>query len=125
MTAVVKFNVGGQSYQVSRSFLDLHPHTILAKCASKRWQKDPEFEIFIDRDGEMFRHVLSYLRDGRVKLPLTVTQEGLLLELDYYGVEGVDKKDIATQDYTAARTHKFYDYLLAIGISVGFIKLME
>jgi len=91
---VVKFNVGGQPYRVSRSFLLLHPQTMIAKSASDRWQETPESEIFIDRDGEMFRHVLSYLRDGRVDLPLTTTKKGLLAELAYYGVEGVNEKDV-------------------------------
>lgn len=94
MTEVVKLNVGGQAYQVTRSFLALHPQTMLAKIASTQWQKNPESEIFIDRDGEMFRHVLSYLRDGRVDLPVTVAKNGLLLELAFYGVEGVDKANI-------------------------------
>lgn len=67
---------------------------MLAKSASKQWQEDPEKEIFIERDGNTFRHVLSYLRDGKVVLPLTATKKGLLLELTYYGVEGVDEKDM-------------------------------
>ena len=74
MTEVVKFNVGGKQYQVSRSLLALHSQTMLAKSVSKQWQKDPESEIFIKRDGEMFRHVLNYLRNGKAKLHLTSTK---------------------------------------------------
>ena len=94
MTEVVTFNVGGQPYQVSRTLLNSHPETMLAKSASERWQADSDSEIFIERDGEMFRHVLSYLRDGRVDLPVTVTKKGLLSELKYYGVEGVDDDNV-------------------------------
>jgi len=95
MTEVVKFNVGGQPYQVSRSLLAQHPNTTLARSASKQWQKDPESEVFIERDGEMFRHVLNYLRDGgKVKLPLTVTKDGFLLELEYYCVDGIDERNV-------------------------------
>jgi len=94
MTEVVTFNVGGQLYQVSRTLLSSHPETMLAKSASERWQDDSDSDIFIERDGEMFRHVLSYLRDGRVDLPLTIRKKGLLSELKYYGVEDVDDKDV-------------------------------
>ena len=37
---------------------------------------------------------LSYLRDGKVKLPLTVTKDGFLLELGYYGVDGSDEENV-------------------------------
>jgi len=93
-TKVVKFNVGGQPFTVSRSLLEMHPDTMLAKSASEKWQDDPESKIFIERDGELFRHVLSYLRDGKVKLPLTVTKEGFLAELQYYGVDEVCEENV-------------------------------
>ena len=64
MTETVKFNVGGSIYEVSRSLLERYPDTMLAKSASKRWQEVSMSEIFIERDGDLFRHVLSYLRDG-------------------------------------------------------------
>ena len=51
-------------------------------------------EIFIERDGDLFRHVLSYLRDGRVVLPMTASREGLMLELQYYGIDRVEKGNI-------------------------------
>lgn len=92
MTEVANFNVGGQAYQVSRSLLEQHPETMLSKSASEQWQSESDAEIFIERDGEMFRHVLNYLRDGKVNLPLTVTKKGFLSELEYYGIAGVDLK---------------------------------
>ena len=94
MTETVKFNVGGTIYEVSRSLLERYPDTMLAKSASKRWQEDSMSKICIERDGDLFRHVLSYLRDGRVVLPLTASREGLMLELQYYGLDGVEKENI-------------------------------
>ena len=44
--------------------------------------------IFIDRDGDRFRYVLDYMRDGKVILPynsVVVTKESLLVELQYFG----------------------------------------
>ena len=87
---IVKFNVGGHRYEVSRSLLSLHPNTMIAKSASEQWQNDPQKEVFIDRDGAIFSFVLSYLRDGKVALPTTVRKVTLMDELDYYGVDDVE-----------------------------------
>lgn len=94
----VKFNVGGQHYEVSRSFLSLHPNTMLAKSASEQWQRDPNKEIFIDRNGIIFSFVLDYLRDGKVDLPCTVRKEAVMRELVYYGVENIDNDAINDQN---------------------------
>jgi len=94
MTKVAKFNVGGKIYEVSRSLLERYPDTMLAKSSSKQWQEDSTSEIFIERDGELFRHVLSFLRDGHVALPVTETKKRLMLELQYYGVDSVNEESI-------------------------------
>ena len=44
--------------------------------------------IFIDRDGDRFRYVLDFMRDGKVILPynsVVVTKESLLVEFQYFG----------------------------------------
>ena len=84
---LVKFNVGGTKYEVARSLLASHPDTMLARTSSEQWQKDPESEIFIERDGLHFRYCLSYLRDGRVLLPISVSRESVLEDMTYYGIE--------------------------------------
>mmetsp|Transcript_13886 Transcript_13886/g.19007 ORF Transcript_13886/g.19007 Transcript_13886/m.19007 type:complete len:206 (-) Transcript_13886:396-1013(-) len=94
MAETCRFNVGGSKYEVSRSLLEQHPNTMLARISSEQWQKDPEKEIFIDRDGDRFRYCLDYLRDGHVALPVTVAKKALLQDLEYYGVEGVDEGSI-------------------------------
>jgi len=46
-------------------------------------QRPPE--IFIDRDGALFRHILNYMRDSRVILPpLLSLHRQLLVEADFY-----------------------------------------
>eukprot|EP00957_Ditylum_brightwellii_P044771 3396357-Ditylum_brightwellii.AAC.1 len=94
MTSICHFNVGGHKYQVARSLLEQHPNTMLARISSEQWQKDPEAEIFIDRDGDRFRYCLDYLRDGFVALPITVPKKALLQDLAYYGVEVICEDSI-------------------------------
>ena len=93
MTDIAKFNIGGHRYEVSRSLLESHPDTMLAKSASDQWQEDPESEIFIERDGQRFRFVLDYLRDGKVSLPITEAKHAFLAELEYYNI-GADTDKI-------------------------------
>ncbi len=83
----VRFNVGGTRYEVSRSLLEMYPHTMLARSASELWHADPDAEIFLERDGERFKYVLDFCRDQRVFLPFTIPAEALLADLDYYGFE--------------------------------------
>ena len=61
----IKFNVGGKHFEVSRDLMEAHSETMLGKLISETWQQDPEDTVFIDRDGDIFAHVLNYLRYGR------------------------------------------------------------
>ena len=82
-----RLNVGGFYFEVSRSLIVQHDSSMLARLVSDTWQADPEALIFIDRDGETFRHCLDFLRYGRVSLPLTVARDAFLRDMDYYGIE--------------------------------------
>jgi hypothetical protein len=83
---LVTFNVGGTIYQVSRTLLDSHPDTMLARIASDTWNTGNGKAIFIERNGTRFECVLDYLRDGSVTVPFSVSKEALKTDLDYYGV---------------------------------------
>ena len=90
-TQTITFNIGGQRYEISRSLLDQFPDTMLTKSASEAGLKDESEEIFIERDGSTFRHVLSYMRDGKVVLPVTEPKKSFVDELTYYGLEVRDE----------------------------------
>lgn len=64
-TGTVKFNVGGRHFEVSRALIDGHSETVLGKLVSETWNNDPGKAVFIDRSGDIFAHVLEYLRYGR------------------------------------------------------------
>eukprot|EP00529_Nitzschia_sp_RCC80_P036307 CAMPEP_0113476354 /NCGR_PEP_ID=MMETSP0014_2-20120614/19617_1 /TAXON_ID=2857 /ORGANISM="Nitzschia sp." /LENGTH=170 /DNA_ID=CAMNT_0000369351 /DNA_START=565 /DNA_END=1074 /DNA_ORIENTATION=- /assembly_acc=CAM_ASM_000159 len=107
-STTVRFNVGGTIYEVSRSTLDLHPMSLLARMASPEWnsrgilEREDEDEdnvenkpIFIERDSERFRYVLDYMRDGSISLlPLTISKEALLKDLHYFGFDEIDESEI-------------------------------
>ena len=126
---IVRFNVGGTRYDVSRSLLEQHPDTMLARMVSTTWLQQQEEEqtpettkkqrldddnktdddgkadddgvrkndgaLFIERNGERFQYCLDYMRDGgEVELPPTVSRNGFLQDLVYYGFERIDPSKI-------------------------------
>lgn len=75
--------MGGVVHTTSIETIIKHPHTKLAKCfyGQDRLVKDPETKrYFIDRDGEMFRHILNFLRNSKLVLSERFTELDLLIE---------------------------------------------
>ena len=87
---IVQFDVGGRLFKTSRSLIDEHEGTMLARLVSDTWQEDPTKPVFIDRDGDMFAQVLNYLRYGSISLPITVSKDMFLRDLDFYGILPVE-----------------------------------
>jgi hypothetical protein len=82
----VTFDVGGKFFKVSRTLIEQFSDTMLGKIVSETWQRDSSATVFIDRDGDIFAHVLSYLRYGSIVLPITISRVMFDRELDYYGI---------------------------------------
>lgn len=60
--------------------------------AEETWQKiNNGEELFIDRDGQIFGHILNYLRDGdQWTLPLDDSiRNGLVREAEFYKLDGL------------------------------------
>ena len=102
-SATIRLNVGGTSYEVSRSTIEQYPDTMLARMVSEAWNSDDSGDesdkdkkaLFIDRNGERFQYVLDYMRDGsNVSLPVLVSKEGFLKDLEYFGFENVNPTNV-------------------------------
>ena len=53
---------------------------------------DAQGNFFIDRDGQLFRYILNYLRTGRVLLPKDTDElQFLQLEADYFKIPSMSK----------------------------------
>ncbi len=48
----------------------------------------------MERDGERFKFVLDYLRDGCAHIPITFSKASLLADFEYYGIANVDETKI-------------------------------
>ena len=94
----ITFNVGGTIYEVSQSLLQYFPNTMLARAASETWSKKTNAKndpIFMDRNGERFAFILDYMRDNKIVLPLTITKEALIDDLNYYGFDNIESIPIS------------------------------
>jgi len=103
-TESVTFDVGGRTFKVSRSLIKQHEKSMLARLVSDTWQsvKDSEkaSNLFIDRDGDRFAYVLDFLRYGHVQLPYNISKELLILDLDFFGIDGATDETITVgHDY--------------------------
>lgn len=92
--SIVELNVGGVPYSVALNTLRLHPNSMLGAMFGETWtggsRCDAAGRFFIDRDGQLFRHVLNFLRNGsELKLPQTFVEfDQLLAEADFFQIPG-------------------------------------
>ncbi|KAI8505297.1 hypothetical protein Bbelb_174060 [Branchiostoma belcheri] len=102
---IVSLNVGGHIYTTTRATLmagsQSWSQSMLSRMVSQgprgRAQtrgaeplRDPQGRYFIDRDGVVFRHVLNFLRIGKLVLPEGFKELDLLeMEAEFYQIEGL------------------------------------
>lgn len=85
--ATIKLNVGGKIFETTRSTLCKSQYfDILLSGKFNDTQKDV---IFIDRDSDIFKHVLRLLRNPLYEYPRKYNSE-----LDYYMIDYTDNIDI-------------------------------
>jgi hypothetical protein len=127
---VVRLNVGGTHYEVSRSLMEMYPDTMLARMISDEWSNKDGQEVFIDRNGPRFQYVLDYMRDQKAALAMNVTKESILTELEYFGFqnvqgESIDQEKANKQALEHVKTVKksFGDALAELHDSLKYIQI--
>ena len=87
--AVVSLNVGGARFQMSRDTAARIPYFHAFLEGRFDFARDDEGWIFVDRCGELFKHVLQFARDARrpPQSVLSVHRHALLAECDFFGCE--------------------------------------
>ena len=88
----VGLNFCGKIYHTSLTTLTRDPDSFFALMMSERVPatKDEHGNFLIDRDGEIFRHILNFLRYGKLILPQTFNEYPLLyFEADFFQLESL------------------------------------
>ncbi|XP_036396771.1 putative potassium channel regulatory protein [Megalops cyprinoides] len=89
---IITINVGGQKFTTTMSSLRRLPESRLARMLDG---SDPEFivtsgQVFVDRDGSLFKYILDYIRNFHVSLPPNFLDfEGLRREAEFYEVQAL------------------------------------
>jgi len=93
MTDIIKLNIGGIKYQTSYNTIGKDDESMLSSMFSGRHniKTDSEGYYFIDRNGEVFKYILKYLRDGKINFSdmTNDTKNDLLDEANYYNLTGL------------------------------------
>ncbi|XP_041482273.1 BTB/POZ domain-containing protein KCTD4-like [Lytechinus variegatus] len=95
MESYVGLNVGGKVYKTSQTTLTRDPNSFFALLLDGRVPsaKDDRGRYIIDRDGELFRHVLNYLRLQKLVLPDGYNEQELLLhEADFFQLDSMKRE---------------------------------
>ncbi|XP_057831982.2 uncharacterized protein LOC131042672 [Cryptomeria japonica] len=89
----VVLRVGGQVFETSKQTLCAEQSMLAAWVLRHRNNDDENREnsrvLRIDRDGQRFRHVLNYLRNGTVWLQDVASLRELLEEAEYFCLSGL------------------------------------
>ncbi|KAL6842390.1 hypothetical protein ACP4OV_027817 [Aristida adscensionis] len=87
--SAVLLNIGGKRYATTADTLtQREPCSLLASTLLPAAASGPG-ELFVDRDGELFRHVLNWLRDGAVPPLPDAECRRLLREAEYFRMHGL------------------------------------
>lgn len=89
---IVKLNVGGSRFQVSASTLLKYPGSLFDVLLGTQFpvQRDEYGYIFIDRDPELFRELLHYLRSGdssTIRMLPPITRRRVIDEASYFAMD--------------------------------------
>ncbi len=93
--AILHLNVGGTRFSTSRqTLLSAGENNFFSAMLSGRigCLRDESGAIFIDRDPDLFRPILNYLRTRTLSLSGVEDTKALLHEAEYYGVASLVKQ---------------------------------
>ncbi len=89
---MIRLNVGGIKYETTTATLAGSPYfKALMSGNFGPNLGDGDGEYFVDRDGEPFRYILTYLRTNHCHITDREMAVRVLREADFYGIEGLVK----------------------------------
>ncbi len=95
LLTVVKLNVGGQRFVAERVVLTKFPDSMLGVMFSGHFTNHTDIDgyVHIDRDGTLFKHILTFLSDlEKFSLPESLSGQDkakLKIEANYFGLDEV------------------------------------
>lgn len=94
----ISLNVGGTLFQTNRSTLTKGTpqnsplHRISTNSTNIDFDRDDKGAYLIDRDPSYFQPILNYLRHGQLILNNNISEEGVLLEAQFFNIPDLVNK---------------------------------
>ncbi|EDO47600.1 predicted protein, partial [Nematostella vectensis] len=96
----IALNVGGRVFVVRTHLLDRFPNSLLGSLQIGQFYDKNKQEFFFDRDPDVFRYILNYLRSGRLHVSDEECFNSLLDELEFFHIPTEDiLQDTCCQEY--------------------------
>lgn len=82
----ILINISGHRFECWRSTLEKYPQTLLGSVEKEFFYDDETNEYFLDRDPELFRHILNFYRTGHLHYPKNECIMAYDEELAFFGI---------------------------------------
>uniref|UniRef100_A0A915JIM3 BTB domain-containing protein n=1 Tax=Romanomermis culicivorax TaxID=13658 RepID=A0A915JIM3_ROMCU len=92
-------NVSGRKFETWRNTLDKFPETLLGSNEKDFFHDDIADEYFFDRDPDIFRHILTFYRTGKLHFPKHECLVAYDEELAFFGIMPDLIGDCCYEDY--------------------------
>lgn len=120
-TQIVSLNVGGTIFMTTRETLAKSGDSLLADVTSSFPLRDEAGRPFLDRDPEMFRLILDYLRSDRLNLPRDFKDSRRLrAEAEHYGLTGLLSCLVASSRIGSASSSGGHERGGPAAVTVGY-----
>ena len=101
-TEVVCFNIGGTKFETYRNTLHRLPNSPLAnEDFLQKHYREKHKDYFFDRDPDVFKAIMNYLRTGELHLPSWACGAAVKHELNFWGVQEDEIEACCWNNYTS------------------------
>jgi len=95
----LRLNISGQRFEAWRCAVDRFPDTLLGSDEKEFFFDADNGEYFFDRDPDLFRHILTFYRTGRVHYPRHECIAAFDAELQFFGIMPERVADCCYEEY--------------------------
>lgn len=95
----LSINISGRRFETWRNTLEKFPETLLGSNEKEFFYDEDACEYFFDRDPDIFRHILTFYRTGKLHYPKHECLVAYDEELSFFGIMPDLISDCCYEDY--------------------------
>ncbi|VDO92838.1 unnamed protein product [Soboliphyme baturini] len=95
----LRINVSGRRFETWKTTLEKYPETLLGSQEREFFYDDEAKEYFFDRDPDIFRHILTFYRTGKLHFPKNECLLAYDEELTFFGIMADLISDCCYEEY--------------------------